>query len=85
MAYLTNITYTLRGNERRFPVGGFIHADSYACLVMMCQSLAALGQLQPRLLNAKIVNDVGTNVSTLSRPPRGGLLGVPMHARGGSY
>jgi len=41
-----------------------------------------VGQLQPRLLSAKIVNDVDTSVSSLSRLPQGGLLGVPMHARG---
>ncbi len=48
----------------------------------MCQSVVALGQLQPRLLSAKIVNDVDTSVSSLSRLPLGGLLGVPMHAHG---
>jgi hypothetical protein len=82
MAYLTNITYPWQVNERRFLMGGFIHADSHACLVIMCQSVVAVGQLQPRLLSAKIVNDVDTSVSSLSRLPQGGLLGVPMHARG---
>jgi hypothetical protein len=48
----------------------------------MCQSVVAGGQLQPWLLSAKIVNDVDTSVSSLSRLPPGGLLGVPMHARG---
>ena len=48
----------------------------------MCQCVVALGQLQTRLLRAKIVNDVDSSVSPLSRLPQRGSLGVPMHARG---
>jgi hypothetical protein len=35
-------------------VGGFIHANSRACLAIMYQSIVALGQLQLQLSSAKI-------------------------------
>jgi AraC-like DNA-binding protein len=41
-------------------VGGFIRANPQVCLAIMCQSVVAACQPQPRPLSAKIVNDVDT-------------------------
>jgi hypothetical protein len=41
-------------------MGCFIHADAHTCLVIRCQSIVTLDQVQPRFLSKIIVNDVHT-------------------------